>query len=150
VTGVQTCALPIYKAGAFEALTTLPNVTLTGNRQLEALPAYMQAMDVCLMCYEVMDYTNFIYPLKLNEYLATGRPVVSAAIDAVRGLEAVVTAATGVDDWEGALSAALEPSANAPAAVAARQAQAERHDWDRLAARVADQFRKRLAEKDCR
>lgn len=36
-----------------------------------------------MMPYEVNDYTNCIYPLKLHEYLATGRPVVATPIDMV-------------------------------------------------------------------
>lgn len=135
------------KASLLEQLSKLPNVHLTGNRQLSELPAYMQAMDVCLMCYEVCDYTNFIYPLKLNEYLATGRPVVSAAIDSVDGLQPLVSIPRSIDEWERAMSEALLPPALQAPAVEARQRQAQIHDWDALADRVADQFRTQLAAK---
>ncbi|MDP2171362.1 MAG: glycosyltransferase [Rhodocyclaceae bacterium] len=133
------------KASLLDQLEGLPNVYLTGNRQLAELPAYMQAMDVCMMCYEVCDYTNFIYPLKLNEYLATGRPVVTAAIDSVAGLEPLVSIAHSAEEWETALDNALSSGANSPAAIQARQNQAELHDWDRLVQQIADQFRNRLA-----
>ena len=35
------------------------------------------------MCYEMNDYTKYIYPLKLHEYLASGRPAVATPIDSV-------------------------------------------------------------------
>lgn len=134
------------KAPLLSKLELLSNTYFMGNRRLAELPAYMHAMDVCTMCYDVCDYTNFIYPLKLNEYLATGRPVVSSAIDAVAGLEPLVRIARGVDEWEDALHAAQSQDALAPESVRARQAQAKKHDWDDLSSRVAEQFRQRLSE----
>src|SRR5690606_4940220 len=72
------------KRPLLERLKRLPNVHLLGSKPVEELPGYCQHFDVCMMCYEVSDYTNYIYPLKLHEYLASGRPVVSAPIEAVR------------------------------------------------------------------
>lgn len=129
------------KAELLSQLAALPNVYLTGNRQLADLPAYMQAMDVCLMCYEVCDYTHFIYPLKLNEYLATGRPVVCSPIDSVLGLEHVVRIAGNFQEWELALEDALSVEANASSAITNRQHQAALHDWDTLVQQIADRFR---------
>ena len=143
-------AKPAIKDGLMEpwatqmkALAALPNVHLLGNRQLEEIPAAMQAMDVCLMCYEVCDYTNFIHPLKLNEYLATGRPVVSSPIDSALPLGHVLHLAGSADEWSAAIGKALaDPDTPAPAAL--RQAEAARHDWDILVGRIAAQFRRRL------
>ncbi len=131
------------KKGILDELAALPNVHLLGNRQLEEIPAAMQAMDVCLMCYEVCDYTNFIHPLKLNEYLATGRPVVSSPIDSALPLGHVLHLAGSADEWSAAIGKALaDPDTPAPAAL--RQAEAARHDWDILVGRIAAQFRRRL------
>ena len=58
------------------ALLALPNVHYLGNRAVREMPAYMRHMDVCLLCYALTDYTRYIFPLKLHEYLAAGRPVV--------------------------------------------------------------------------
>jgi glycosyltransferase involved in cell wall biosynthesis len=135
------------KATAYEELCRLPNVYALGNRQLPDLPSYTQHMDVCMMFYEVNDYTNFIYPLKLNEYLATGRPVVSTPIDSVLPFADVVQLATTPDEWEVALDRSLLPPVNSPAAARARQARAAENDWDRLADRVAEQMRLRLRER---
>jgi len=44
---------------------------------------YVAACQVCLMPYKLNEWTAHINPLKLYEYLATGRPVVSTAIPAV-------------------------------------------------------------------
>lgn len=132
------------KETILEELGNLPNVHFMGNRQLAELPAYMQAMDVCLMCYEVCDYTHFIYPLKLNEYLATGRPVVCSPIDSVTPLGKIVGIAENLQEWDSALNNALSADKNTAEAVSARQQQALLHDWDYLVDQIADQFRRRL------
>lgn len=132
------------KKPVLEALKALPNVYFTGNRQLAELPAYMQAMDVCLMCYEVCDYTHFIYPLKLNEYLATGRPVVCSPIDSVLPLHEIVGIAGDLDTWDNALQNALGAERNTAQASAIRQQQALQHDWNSLVEEIAAQFRQRI------
>ncbi len=63
-----------------EAMSRLPNVYFLGGKHWDELPGYMQHMDVCTLCYKLNDYTKYIYPLKLHEYLAAGRPVVAAPI----------------------------------------------------------------------
>jgi len=128
------------KAKILDQLAEQPNVHVLGNRQLHELPAYMQAMDVCMMCYEVCDYTNNIYPLKLNEYLATGRPVVSSPIDSVLGLDHVVRIAESPEQWMVALEEALQEEGNGIVEVELRQQQASRHDWDTLVQEIADKF----------
>ncbi len=128
------------KANILDLLAERPNVHILGNRQLHELPAYMQAMDVCMMCYDVCDYTNNIYPLKLNEYLATGRPVVSSPIDSVLELDHVVRIAESPQQWVIALEEAMQEDRNRPVDIESRQQQASLHDWDALVQKIADKF----------
>lgn len=58
-------------------LTKLPNVVFAGPKNLRELPAYLQYFDCCIIPYKVNKLTASIYPLKINEYLAAGKPVVS-------------------------------------------------------------------------
>ena len=55
----------------------LSNVVFTGPKKLDVLPQYLAYMDVTILPFLVNDLTRSIYPLKLNEYLAAGKPVVS-------------------------------------------------------------------------
>ncbi len=125
------------KAPLMNELEGLPNVYCLGGKPAHDLAPYVQHCDVGMMPYEVTDYTNFIYPLKLHEYLAGGRPVIGTPIRTVLDFGHVVTLARTPDEWVAALPAALAPAANAPPAVEARRAVARTHDWDRLAATVA-------------
>jgi hypothetical protein len=135
------------KAALLNEMSGLPNVRLLGNRAVHALPAYVQGMDVCVMPYEISDYTNFIYPLKLHEYLATGRPTIASPIQSVLPFNDVVSLATSAAEWQAAIDVALRPEANSPDAVRARRERAAGYDWDLLVAQIAARLRARLQEK---
>lgn len=60
-----------------EALGKFANVIFTGPKALRDLPRYLAFMDVTIIPFLANDLTRSIYPLKLNEYLAAGKPVVT-------------------------------------------------------------------------
>jgi glycosyltransferase involved in cell wall biosynthesis len=135
------------KEADIAALRAPPNVHWLGEKAVDALPAYVRNFDVCLMCYEVNGYTRYIYPMKLNEYLAAGRPTISSPIATMEGLGSVIALAQSDAEWLDALDRSLEPAAQDAAAVASRRAFARTHDWDRLADRIGDLFRAGLAHR---
>ncbi|GEM_PF-200667 len=65
------------------ALTGLPNVHLLGAKSHEALSEYIQAFDACLIPYRLTEYTRYVYPTKLNEYFALGKPVIATPIQEI-------------------------------------------------------------------
>jgi len=113
------------------------NVYFLGNKAVEQLPAYNQHFDVSIMCYKVDDYTRYIYPMKLHEYLATGLPVVGSPIYSLQEFEGVIRLASTIDEWSAALSASLAPESNTPRAVEARLEVARKHNWDRIVHHIA-------------
>ncbi len=59
-------------------LTPLPlNIRFQDNLSQEELPEKISEMSVCLIPFIKSELTKSIYPLKANEYLAMGKPVVS-------------------------------------------------------------------------
>lgn len=58
-------------------LPDLPNVIFAGGKNLYELPQYLQYMDCCLIPFLCNTLTRSIYPLKINEYLTAGKPVVA-------------------------------------------------------------------------
>lgn len=58
-------------------LDKLPNVIFTGGKHITELPAYLQHFDVTIIPFLLNKLTASIYPLKINEYLAAGKPVVA-------------------------------------------------------------------------
>ncbi len=66
------------------ALARLPGVVLTGSVPFETLPHLAAEASVLIMPYGDMPATRAMQPLKLKEYLATGRPAVVRDLPATR------------------------------------------------------------------
>jgi glycosyltransferase involved in cell wall biosynthesis len=123
------------------------NVHFLGPKSVTALASYAQHFDVCIMPYRVDGYTNNIYPLKLHEYLASGRPVVSTPIRSLREFSSVIALAESTDDWSHAITDALGERANCSERVAERQNIAREYDWDRLVHKIAQTLCERMGSE---
>jgi glycosyltransferase involved in cell wall biosynthesis len=88
------------------ALAALPNVHLLGARSHDALPQVLRGADVALIPYRRSALTDSIHPMKVDEYLAAGVPVVATPLPALRDLPAIAVA-DGVQDTVAAIEAAL-------------------------------------------
>ena len=79
----------------------------------EQLPNYIGAFDVCLMPFLVNDLTVCVNPVKLYEYLALGKPVITTNIPEVRLYQDIVYIAESRDEFvrmvENALSELEDP-----------------------------------------
>lgn len=117
-------------------LRALPNVHLLGDKRREDLPAYLRALDVALIPYVRNELTRNIFPLKLYEYLAGGRPVVAAALPELVRLdlpEEMLLLADGPEDYPALVDRALQE--DDAALRRRRNAAAQEHSWG---ARVQD------------
>jgi len=70
---------PVDRSAEADRLRILPNVHFLKARPREQIPAYLAHCDVNIIPYARNRCTSATYPLKLNEYLAVGRPVVSTS-----------------------------------------------------------------------
>lgn len=120
-----------------QELTKRPNVYFLGPKPTRDLSAYPQHFDVCIMPYQANDYTKYVYPLKLHEYLASGRPTVGSRIRTLCEFTNVVALASTCEEWSTAIEDSLKPAANSPERRAARQDVARRYDWERLVLKIA-------------
>jgi glycosyltransferase involved in cell wall biosynthesis len=131
-------------AAIFDALISCPNVWFLGRKTIDQLPAYAQHMDVCTMCYKLDDYTKYIYPLKMHEYLAGGRPVVATPIRSVEAFSQVIRLARTEDEWSQALAVCLTDAERSPQRAEERRRLARQHDWGTLVERIAGTLCERL------
>jgi UDP-galactopyranose mutase len=106
---------PVVKISE-EDLPSRPNIHYLGGKAYSQLPAYLSGWDVALMPFAMNESTEFISPTKTPEYLAGGKPVVSAPIrDVVRhyghldGVRIAHDAESFVAECEKALELARTP-----------------------------------------
>ena len=82
-----------------DRLKRLPNLHFTGNVPYALLPCLIKGLDLLFIPYQVNALSESLSPLKLKEYLATGLPVISTPIDAVREFSDCIETASSVDEW---------------------------------------------------
>lgn len=113
----------------FEKCVELANVHFLGRKPFYDLPAYVGHMDVNAMCYrqDGSAWWKAIDPLKTNEYLAVGKPVVSVDQVNVRSFADVVDIAVTADEWVAAIGRALD--GRGVGTVQSRRARARANDW---------------------
>jgi glycosyltransferase involved in cell wall biosynthesis len=110
-------------------LDKFPNVIATGNKQLEELPAYIKYADCCIIPFALTPLTQSIYPLKINEYLSAGKPVVTTRFsgDIVTFASVAVVADSHDEFLE---NVALSMAHDSEQKAAARVAFASSNNWN--------------------
>lgn len=70
----------------FKALLEEENVIWTGPAAPSEVPAYMNVVDIGIMPYKPSPYNNAVFPLKLFEFLAAGKPVAGMNLPSTKRL----------------------------------------------------------------
>jgi teichuronic acid biosynthesis glycosyltransferase TuaH len=71
-------------AGNAARVTGHPAVRMLGPRPSADIPAYLQHADVLIVPHVVDEFTDSLDPIKLYEYQAVGRPIVSTPVSGFR------------------------------------------------------------------
>ncbi|HTV02903.1 MAG TPA: glycosyltransferase [Luteitalea sp.] len=129
-----------------ERLRTKPHVHFLGGRPAADLPQYVQHLDVCLLPYVDNAYTRCIYPLKLHESLAAGKPVVATSLPSIDPFDAVVEVVRAREGWVSSVDRAVLPEATSGPRVEERRRVAREHDWDLLVGRLSRILHAGIAE----
>ena len=135
VVGPECATSSPESQAALSALKKLPNVHLLGRRGLTELPSYLKAFDACLIPYVLTGSKGLGDPLKVYEYLAAGKPIVSKPLAALAPFGDLVSAASTADEWIEAIEHAVHD--HSPERVAQRQAIARQNTWDDRVERIA-------------
>jgi glycosyltransferase involved in cell wall biosynthesis len=101
---------PIKKSIALSDLP--PNVHLLGPKPYDMVPAYLQGIDVAIIPFERTEFiTRYVNPIKLYEYLAAGKPVVTTPMGDYDGLETFVHIAETPEAFASAIEVAMKETA---------------------------------------
>jgi len=105
----------------------IPNVHFLGQRGYETIPGYVKHFDVCLIPFELNDVIRSSNPLKLKEYLAAGKPVVSVAIREVEKYKDLAYISNNYEEFLRHIERALEE--DSPQKRTARVEAMEKESW---------------------
>ena len=114
-----------------EPLSRFPNVRLLGERRHEQLPGYAQHWTASLLPFRDTPQIRACNPLKLREYLAAGRPVVSTSFAALKPYRHHIHTVTDA----GSMAGALQKSARQSLDISRQEAVGD-HTWSARAVQV--------------
>ncbi len=102
---VGACSLP-------ENWCDLENVHFMGRKPYEQVAAYMSACDVLIMPWNTSEWIQACNPIKLKEYLAAGKPVVSTPFPQLLRFEGLVRTAKDANSFARHISQAISAPHN--------------------------------------
>lgn len=122
-----------------------PRVEVTGAQQPDALPQWVKRMDIGLIPFVTNEFTKYIYPLKINEYLAAGLPVVSTSFSDLSDFEEVIYRGDTPESFLAACQQAVKEDVRESRFQ--RQEFARTHRWEARADQLIDWFAIQAKEK---
>jgi glycosyltransferase involved in cell wall biosynthesis len=126
-------------------LHTLRNVVFTGPQPYRSLPQWAKAFDVAIIPYRLTRQVVNSAPLKLREYLATGKPVVAVPTPEIERFADLVRLAQGPEAFIHAIEEALIKDSDADRA--RRIAATAAMTWDARIHEVVEVVEHRISEK---
>ncbi len=110
-----------------QALFGLPNVRWLGPMRYEDIHAHISRFDVCILPHAVDSMTDNMNPLKVFEYLALGKPVVSTDVAGVRMFQGDIEIAGSREEFVDAVETSL--AENSPEREEKRINRVRNHTW---------------------
>ncbi len=86
-------------SAAIRRLKKLANVHFFGYRPYNDLPGYLRGIDVAVLPNLTTGYMAGVFPMKLYEYLAAGKPVISTPLQSLHEIGDLVHIAGDRDAW---------------------------------------------------
>ena len=119
---VGGCSLP-------EGWCPAPNVQFLGRKPYDDVARYMAAMDVLIMPWNDSEWIRACNPIKLKEYLAVGKPIVTTDFRALDPWREFVSVAGDAETFAAAIARAAQ-AGNALVDMEGRLARLGSESWD--------------------
>lgn len=120
---------PIWKCAkkSVRNLQKRKNITFIGPISYQNIPAYLARVDVAIIPHRSNEFVRSMNPMKLYDYLAAGKPVVSTPHESLSAFKELVYAANSGDEFCALINKALRE--NSLAMEKARRDAVKPYDW---------------------
>ena len=125
---------------------TLPNIIFAGPKPYPTLPNWVKAFDVAIIPYRLTRQVINSAPLKLREYLASGKPIVAVPAPEIERFAGLVRIARGPQQFIAEIEDALLNDTDADRA--RRLAATAAMTWEGRVGEVIEVVERRLAQKE--
>lgn len=135
---------PAHPMADLAALKGLSNVHLLGRRDQSEIPGLLKAVDVCINPYKADGVAAHASPLKLYEYLAAGKPVVSTDMPEARKFEGDVLIADSYTEFLEQCDRVISRLPEPPSTIQSRLARISVHSWQNRFANINEILERHL------
>jgi glycosyltransferase involved in cell wall biosynthesis len=127
-------------------IESLANVHYLGSKPYSSMPSYASAFDVCVLPWVTdNEFVSYGSPIKVREYLATGKPVVVTPLYEYEPLDGILRVSRGYDDFIAKVEDALVNDSDEKRS--ARREAVRESTWDARAEQVSDDILKLIGPK---
>lgn len=119
---------PIEKGIDLQGLRSRTNVIYKGPISYREVPGFLREIDVCIMPHIDNSYSQSMSPLKLFQYLGSGKPIVTTRVCGIKRFEPLLYVADSREDFVDKIDKALEEEGGD--LVRGRIEAAKKETWD--------------------
>ena len=131
--------------GDYSELTQLPNVHALGRIPYEKIPQLCASFDVCMLQWKMSEWIRNCNPLKMLEYMSSGKPIVSVEINEVAQYSDIVSIAHNKEQFCELIQ--WELLNDGPERARRRVEVAREHSWEKHVEELSDLILGALAKK---
>jgi glycosyltransferase involved in cell wall biosynthesis len=132
-------------SGDYSQLHHLPNVHLLGKLPYDKIPSLCASFDVCMLQWKMTDWIQCCNPLKLMEYMASGKPIVSVPIKEAMQFSDLISITHNKEDFAKAIRWELQNDTRERSRK--RIEIAKSHSWDKHAEKISELIETAIAAK---
>lgn len=116
------------------SLSSHRNVYLLGQKPYSQIPHYAKCFDVCFMPWQQNEWIKACNPIKLKEYLALGKPIVSTPFTEAENYRGLIKVASDAESFAEAVQQVCDE--NIPEKISARRKTVINNTWEEKANQV--------------
>ncbi len=135
---IVLCGPDFLTATQRESLKRHSNIFIGEPVHYSSVPGVMSSFDVCVLPHRCSTFTESLNPIKLWEYLASGKPVAATPVAGFREMAHLCHLGTGKEGFVAACTAALKEDGSR---AVARIREAEANSWKARSEQLLEVFR---------
>jgi len=133
---------PSIRKEVNEKLGKYENIIFTDRVNYQMAPSYMNRFDVAIIPHKLDNFINSTNPMKMYEYLACGKPIVSTAGAGIEMFTDYIYITNKADQFVSYIDRAL--SEDTPEKQNARRTVAREHSWNSRVDRMVEIIKEKL------
>jgi len=103
---------PIISKKSIEKLESCKNVYFLGSKPFNDIPSYISKFDVAIIPHRINEFTDSMNPLKIYEYIACGKPVVTTSIEGISQFKHLIYIADNTENFINSIEMAIIATKN--------------------------------------